>query len=81
MDVIEKLKKMAIREKDKTFRQLLPLGLVADANSLMTGNYVTTPGRDTRLDAEIIRDLGHQATREPFPVCSCMSGKKGRCRS
>ncbi len=67
--------------KEKNLRQLLPLGLVAGANSLMTGNYLTTLGRDTRLDMEMIRDLGLQATREPLPVCSCMSGKKGRCRS
>ena len=67
--------------KEKNLRQLLPLGLVAGANSLMTGNYLTTLGRDTRLDAEMIRDLGLHATREPLPVCSCMSGKKGRCRS
>jgi len=52
VDVIEKLKKRAIREKEKNLRQLLPLGLVAGANSLMTGNYLTTLGRDTRLDAE-----------------------------
>jgi len=28
--------------KEKNLRQLLPLGLVAGANSLMTGNYLTT---------------------------------------
>ncbi len=67
--------------KEKNLRQLLPLGLVAGANSFMTGNYLTTLGRDTRLDLEMIQDLGLQATREALPVCSCMSGKKGRCRS
>jgi biotin synthase len=44
--------------KEKNLRQLLPLGLVAGCNSLMTGNYLTTTGRDTRLDLEMIRDLG-----------------------
>jgi biotin synthase len=67
--------------KEKNLRQLLPLGLVAGANSLMTGNYLTTPGRDTRLDLEMIKDLGLRATREPQPVCSCTSGKKRHCRS
>jgi biotin synthase len=62
--------------KEKNLRQLLPLALVAGANSLMTGNYLTTLGRDTRLDLEMIRDLGLQATREPAPVCSCMAKKR-----
>jgi biotin synthase len=57
--------------KEKNLRQLLPLGLVAGANSLMTGHYLTTLGRDAGLDIEMIRDLGLQATREPHPACSC----------
>ena len=44
--------------KEKSLRQLLPLCLVAGCNSLMTGNYLTTTGRDTQLDMEMIRDLG-----------------------
>jgi biotin synthase len=48
--------------KEKNLRQLLPLGLVAGCNSLMTGNYLTTTGRDTQLDLEMIRDLGLVAT-------------------
>ena len=44
--------------KERNLRQLLPLGLVAGCNSLMTGNYLTTTGRDTPLDLEMIRDLG-----------------------
>ncbi len=44
--------------KEKNLRQLLPLSLIAGCNSLMTGNYLTTTGRDTRLDIEMIRDLG-----------------------
>ena len=67
--------------KEKNLRQLLPLALVAGANSLMTGNYLTTPGRDARLDLEMIKDLGLKATREPQPVCSCASGKRKPCRS
>ena len=67
--------------KEKNLRQLLPLALVAGANSLMTGNYLTTPGRDAALDLEMIKDLGLRATREPQPVCSCTSGKKRHCRS
>ena len=48
--------------KERNLRQLLPLGLVAGCNSLMTGNYLTTTGRDTQLDLEMIRDLGLVAT-------------------
>lgn len=43
--------------KEKNLRQLLPLGLLAGCNSLMTGNYLTTYGRDTSLDLEMIEDL------------------------
>lgn len=67
--------------KEKNLRQLLPLALVAGASSLMTGDYLTTPGRDAGLDFEMIKDLGLRATREPEPVCLCSVGKKGRCRS
>ena len=45
-------------------RQLLPLGIVAGANSLMTGDYLTTPGRDSALDTEMIRDLGLEPLME-----------------
>ena len=58
--------------KEKNLRQLLPLGLIAGANALMTGNYLTTQGRDAGLDVEMIKDLGLRATREPEPVCACM---------
>lgn len=44
--------------KEKNLRQLLPLGIVAGCNSWMTGNYLTTLGRNTHLDLEMIRDLG-----------------------
>jgi biotin synthase len=44
--------------KERNLRQLLPLSIVAGANSLMTGNYLTTLGRDASHDLEMIRDLG-----------------------
>jgi biotin synthase len=44
--------------KEKTLRQLLPLGLLAGANGLMTGNYLTTTGREPALDRELVADLG-----------------------
>lgn len=50
--------------KEKNLRQLLPLGIIAGCNSLMTGNYLTTYGRDTALDLEMIRDLGLEAVFE-----------------
>lgn len=43
--------------KEKNLRQLLPIGIVAGCNSLMTGNYLTTTGRDAAHDIEMIRDL------------------------
>ncbi|OGP53655.1 MAG: biotin synthase BioB [Deltaproteobacteria bacterium RBG_13_52_11] len=44
--------------KETNLRQLLPLGIVAGCNSLMIGNYLTTPGRSPELDIEMVRDLG-----------------------
>ena len=44
--------------KEANLRQLLPLGIVAGCNSLMTGDYLTTPGRSSELDIEMIKDLG-----------------------
>jgi biotin synthase len=44
--------------KEKNLRQLLPLALVAGCNSLMTGDYLTTLGRNAKLDIEMIQDLG-----------------------
>jgi biotin synthase len=66
--------------KEKNLRQMLPLGLVAGANALMTGNYLTTLGRDAGLDIEMIKDLGFRATREPVPACTCSAGKQRLCR-
>ncbi len=44
--------------KEKNLRQLLPFAIVAGANSFMTGDYLTTAGRDTTHDLEMIEDLG-----------------------
>jgi len=56
--------------KEKNLRQLLPLAIMAGANSMMTGNYLTTTGRDSKLDMEMIADLGLTPTREPN-YCKC----------
>lgn len=64
--------------KEKSLRQLLPMGIVAGANSLMTGNYLTTTGRDSTLDQEMIADLGLRITRESQPSCVAKV-KKGTC--
>ena len=50
--------------KETNLRQLLPFGIVAGANSLMTGNYLTTAGRQSSLDLEMIADLGLTAVME-----------------
>jgi biotin synthase len=47
--------------KEKNLRQLLPLAIVAGCNSFMTGNYLTTLGRDTEKDLEMMADLGCEA--------------------
>lgn len=49
--------------KEANLRQLLPLGIVAGCNSLMIGDYLTTPGRSPELDIEMIKDLGLE------PIC------------
>jgi biotin synthase len=61
--------------KEENLRQLLPLGIIAGANSLMTGNYLTTAGRDSKLDHEMISDLGLMPTRE-LDRCKC--GREGK---
>jgi biotin synthase len=50
--------------KEKNLRQLLPMAIVAGCNSFMTGNYLTTLGRDTEKDLEMIADLGCEAVLE-----------------
>jgi biotin synthase len=63
--------------KEKNLRQLLPLGIVAGANSLMTGNYLTTTGRVSSLDHEMIIDLGLFPTRK-LNICKYgMEGEHG----
>jgi biotin synthase len=62
-------------------RQLLPLAFVAGANSLMTGNYLTTEGRSAVLDLEMIADLGLKATREAAPLCTCSTKIRKTCGS
>ncbi len=66
--------------KEKNLRQLLPLGIVAGANSLMTGNYLTTTGRVSRLDHEMIIDLGLIPTRE-IDTCKCGTAGENDCRA
>lgn len=39
-------------------RELQPLIFAAGANGMMIGDYLTTPGRDTKEDLQMIADLG-----------------------
>ena len=64
--------------KEKNLRQLLPLGIIAGANSLMTGNYLTTTGRESLLDHEMIADLGLIPTQDYDP-CTCGAEIKKGC--
>ena len=66
--------------KEKNLRQLLPLGILSGANSLMTGNYLTTAGRDSSLDHEMILDLGLSPTRIQTK-CKCDAGGIKSCKS
>jgi len=66
--------------KEKNLRQLLPLGILSGANSLMTGNYLTTAGRDSALDHEMILDLGLNPTRIQTK-CKCDAGGIKSCKS
>jgi biotin synthase len=65
--------------KEKNLRQLLPLGIASGANSLMTGNYLTTTGRDSSLDHEMILDLGLTPTRRIEKTCKCDARKMRSC--
>ena len=66
--------------KEKNLRQLLPLGILSGANSLMTGNYLTTAGRDSSMDHEMILDLGLNPTRIQTK-CKCDAGGIKSCKS
>ena len=61
--------------RKNNLRQLLPLGIIAGANSLLTGNDLNTAERNSKLDHEMIADLGLIPTRE-IDLCTC--GTKGK---
>lgn len=44
--------------REVNLRDLQSLALLAGANGLIIGNYLTTPGRDANLDVQMIKDLG-----------------------
>jgi biotin synthase len=43
--------------REVVLRELQPLALLAGANGLITGNYLTTQGRSTEEDLQMLRDL------------------------
>jgi biotin synthase len=43
--------------REVVLRELQPLALLAGANGLITGNYLTTQGRSTKEDLQMLRDL------------------------
>jgi biotin synthase len=47
--------------RERNLRSLQPLMFVAGANCTVLGNYLTTPGRDSSEDLEMIADLGLRA--------------------
>jgi len=44
--------------RERILRDLQPLMFIAGANATLTGNYLTTTGKSTREDQQMIRDLG-----------------------
>ena len=44
--------------REKNLRDLQSLSLIAGANGLLLGNYLTTPGRSPEDDISMIHDLG-----------------------
>jgi biotin synthase len=46
--------------REVNLRDLQSLALLAGANGLIVGNYLTTPGRSAEDDLTMIRDLGYE---------------------
>ena len=46
--------------REVNLRDLQSLALLAGANGLIVGNYLTTPGRNAEDDLAMIRDLGFE---------------------
>jgi len=44
--------------REVNLRSLQALGLACGINSLLTGDYLTTPGQGTELDSQMVADLG-----------------------
>jgi biotin synthase len=44
--------------REKNLRDLQSLALLGGANGMLVGGYLTTSGRDSRLDLKMIEDLG-----------------------
>lgn len=50
--------------REVNLRDLQSLALLAGANGLIIGNYLTTPGRPAELDLQMIKDLGMKIKEE-----------------
>jgi len=46
--------------REKNLRELQSWIFLAGASGMMTGNYLTTPGRDPKLDRQMLADLEMQ---------------------
>ena len=44
--------------REKNLRDLQSMALFSGANGMLVGGYLTTSGRDTNLDHQMIADLG-----------------------
>lgn len=51
--------------REANLRDLQSLGLLAGANGLIVGNYLTTPGRSAEDDFGMVRDLGFRLKKGP----------------
>jgi len=59
--------------REINLRQLQPLGLLAGANGLMIGHYLTTLGRSTQEDISMLNDLGLSFDKYPEHAMKKMS--------
>lgn len=56
--VLPEVKLVLCGGREQNLRQLQPLAFAAGASGMMIGNYLTTKGRDPKLDLQMLQDLG-----------------------
>lgn len=70
--------------REVNLRDLQALALLAGANGLILGNYLTTMGRNAALDIQMLQDLGFDTSQKPpqeSSAAGCGCGSRSSCRS